>query len=462
MTDQDRFESRLAAALDRYADEAPARSSLDALVESATAPSQRRGLATRLAGGPARVPGFGATRPALGLAWLLLAVALLLALVAAVAVAGGLLRNDELSVVPSPVLAESAPVRPGPTRMPVATGSPEATVAPAWAVVPADQPRPGVEDHSWWRLAGNGSAFVALEDFNGWAPPRVWRSPDGVTWETVASPWPDTDSWVDQPHWMNLHAAGGEFLLGTGCEAEWQVFPPASEHRCPVWRSSNGVDWQEAGAAWDGRTEFQQLRFSTVDALLGVGPMDPMGLTGLVLEFDDDLAAIGFYRNHAKRLMALHSHDGSSWAPVDEVPPFMPIVADHASEWWNHWPCTVDIRDSTALAVLPLDDGPRGWLSDDGLSWEEIELDLPDDPTLKPDGRRGVCLSALGNGWAIAPGARDARATDVRVSSDGRHWTRLSVPDAYAAFEGRIRIAGDTLFLEPADGDGMVVGRIRF
>ncbi len=107
MTDPDRFESRLGAALDAFADEAPAMSGLDQLAEQVSAGPQRRGLIAWLAGPGGSFAGVGVARSGLGLAWMFLLAALLVALVG-LAVVGRPLLFDDLSDIPpadAPTLA---------------------------------------------------------------------------------------------------------------------------------------------------------------------------------------------------------------------------------------------------------------------------------------------------------------------------------------------------------------------
>ena len=103
MAELDRFEARLAAALDRYADEVPERHGLDEFAESVTARRQRNGLLGRLTGPGAAPAGFGTSRPAfrvawLGVAWLLLLTVLLATILAGIAIVGALRQQHNIFV----------------------------------------------------------------------------------------------------------------------------------------------------------------------------------------------------------------------------------------------------------------------------------------------------------------------------------------------------------------------------
>ncbi|MCU0506674.1 MAG: hypothetical protein MUE82_13085, partial [Chloroflexi bacterium] len=73
-------------------------------------------------------------------------------------------------------------------------------------------------------------------------------------------------------------------------------------------------------------------------------------------------------------------------------------------------------RDGRFVAVGGRDGKGMAWVSDDGLAWRDLELDL---------GFAGWSVAADAHGWVIASLATDPMASGLRISPDGLAWQAL-------------------------------------
>ena len=203
-----------------------------------------------------------------------------------------------------------------------------------------------------------------------------WTSTDGVNWSQIDAP-PTADDFR-----TGLVAGGGGFLI-----EDWP--------ETTMW-------WSEDGSQW---TETDPIRSEVGEPLTVVG---------------GDPGFIAFDTNGDRREDGLHgllmSSDGVTWSQVDIAVGATNLVLDAAyaaERWW-------------ILAVDPSPTPDTIWSSDDGVSWDQVELPWPTHeigPTRLVSTEHSL-LVVLGD-------LPEGRSEGVWATTDGISWAEVLTPDTY-------------------------------
>jgi hypothetical protein len=272
---------------------------------------------------------------------------------------------------------------------------------------------------------------------------------------------------VDHPEadFGGLLAAGDEYLMDA------QAFPNDCEERCPVWRSSDGLDWSlaESAATAASGTATKVLfgdfvwRVDSAETVLRTDAPNldwGTGLSQVVIEFRDRLVLFGF--DPSGRFRALESTDGTTWTPIESAPPFaLTHTSSQPPYRFDAFSCGYAASDSWGAVLLPDGSGHGLWTSTDGVSWTETRLDLtPLDLSDEFSAISSYCIRAFEGGWVIVPNY-PATPDAVLFSRDGLEWAPLELPEEHGDFRGVPVVAGDTIFIvEDATTPHILVGTL--
>ena len=385
MAERDAFERQFAEAVRAYAAGAPTEVDAGALVRSLAATTPRVGRLVRVAGW--RLPG-------LAYLWVLLALALLLASMLGLSLAGGLPDLRLLGIAPAPTRRASLPAVVPPTS-PVASAlptrtTPEATPAPpygaglTWSGF-APLPRFGaghtLTNPTVGDVTAGGHGFVAVG--SDWvaadqAVAVAWLSADGRTWTEHRIGIPGTTSLLATPALSSV-ATGGGRLVAVG--------------RVGIWRSTDGADWEQALGP---------------DELDGV----PLRVAWAVGRF----VAIGRSVGDPCAARVWLSTDGTAWLPV--------ALPDAAGV------CPTALAGGAggflAAGLDPITGRTALMCSSDGLAWTLAPAQAAFEGNGHPEG-----VARAGNRWiafgSFLPGGASERGVAVWTSTDGLAWRRTAL-----------------------------------
>lgn len=424
------------------------------------------------------------------------------AVVVAVVLVAGFVRQAPQVGEAGPSPASTASAEPTPTPLPItAPPSPTASTTPAPTAAPSVAPTPepaggsivrwapvGVYSSDGWAeevldMTYAAGHFIAIgytepEDQRGHVgppidQPRIWISPDGRTWESV-----DPGPAFEDGHPRSIVA------LPDGSAAAYGSIdpPPPANPRSAAWRTTDGRTWTPIELSLPGDSLSKVVggphglitvsSINTEDSVTEeiwhsvdgaawsvVHRVEPSGdfLPGL---YDWEAGPEGFvvtgyrYRfqgdEREDRTLVLASGDGLEWfeAPLQETPfPTYTRVAPVGGDWLIAANETAE-GDWTGQATT--------WFSENGLTWEErgaIDIPIPDPPW------EGADPSAV-VGHLVSTGERLIASANVVVcchgpswaggvwsSFDGRSWERLGFPEgtsvtAAAEHDGVVLLAG--------------------
>ena len=270
--------------------------------------------------------------------------------------------------------------------------------------------------------------------------PRVWLSPDGVTWSRA--PW---DPAVFAPHvGISATVTTGEGLLGVGYVClvdgvelnaeDWtayafgEVFIDAMSE-CPfaVWSSSDGSTWK--------RIYLDDDPLASVSAITTGGP----GFVAVGEAWD-----LGIDDN---RPAAWTSTDGRTWiradTPDDRAGGINRVVTTDNGFVGAGWLRGQDRNRHFQTAM---------WFSPDGASWTLVHDEGTDS---------SVSSIAIGGPGLLIAGSDDATNPDrpqaaLWISSDGLTWSQVSGADAGLGdgFVSQIVAVGESAYIVVTDYDG--------
>jgi hypothetical protein len=247
-----------------------------------------------------------------------------------------------LPLVPPPVTESTAT----PTTIP----SKPASLQISWQRVPE---QPALE-HGWISaVTPGGPGYVAVGGTVGCSDPAspscddddaaVWVSADGLTWERIGSQSFRGDAAreardgdrIDGHQYMNDVTLGPAGLVAVGAAPVIDPDRPAGYLDRPgIWLSPDGRQWE--------RLAYDEDLFSGVEELLRI------------VTFGDRLVAVG-------EADAWLSDDGTDWERVAIDSNIFAGVLD------------LTIWNEALVAVGGVDGNPAVWMSEDGLSWSQVD-----------------------------------------------------------------------------------------
>jgi len=271
----------------------------------------------------------------------------------------------------------------------------------------------------------------------------VWRSGDlGATWERVAAgpvadPAAPDPIWAARGYFQALTKGGAMFVLGgqdftvvpnpdfPDCPppppgvppAPCLPFVPASTFFNDVWRSTDGVDWEQvtAAAPWQARAGLSAIVFKGWLYVLGGSQGDDVAIGGSGRELFNDV---------------WRSRDGATWELVTDEAPWAARAGAAVVEK-NGYLYLLGGEDgflcSFTLGGLDCPYYNDVWRSRDGAAWELVTPAAG--WSARPGHQCHVLLDTIvcfgGFGFPLDPFV-PAHPRDVWTSRDGAHWEQVS------------------------------------
>jgi len=292
----------------------------------------------------------------------------------------------------------------------------------------------------------------------------VWESRDlGASWTKLPTP-KGPGMWSERAYFQAVTKGGAMFVLGG---QDFTVRPnpdcpplPAPDVTTPscapfvpnstffndVWRSTDGVTWQElesGGPRWAGRAGLSAIVFKGWIYVLGGGNGDDVAIGGSGRVLFNDV---------------WRSRDGSSWERVTANAP------------WARRAGAAVVEKSGYLYLLGGEDGflcqfgPTGpscpyfndvWRSRDGADWELVTMKA--DWSARPGHQCQVLFATIicfgGFGFPTDPsGTVAAHPVDVWISRDGARWTKLTTGPWNATSPANVKYDFDSLVIRGGPG----------
>jgi len=298
------------------------------------------------------------------------------------------------------------------------------------------EPRAGlqaVELHNHlFVIAGRTPLPPSPPDFNPFASlihGDVWASPDlGVTWVELLADAESAGLWNNRAYFEAVTKGDYIYIMGG---QNFGTFPFPSEFFKDVWRSKNGVDWEQM----TGDAEWATFPLPGCQ----FGPPSSLGRAGLsVVSFKgklwvlggsqgDDLSIGGGPKCRQVFNDVWYSQDGSEWHMATGDAP------------WEARAGGVALVKGGWLYYMGGEKGFTGeddyfndvWRTKDGMNWQEVTG--PDGAGWSP--RPGHKCSVLANHFVCMGGFAaldpfppnfDTNPSDIWVSKDGADWTQVS------------------------------------
>jgi hypothetical protein len=265
-----------------------------------------------------------------------------------------------------------------------------------WGPVPVEGTYDS-SDESMNSVTAGGPGFVAVGmdtfvDFGRRWEATVWVSEDGMSWQRISHP-ALTESKV-QEMWGVTHSGSAVTAVGLSAESD-------NEWDAAVWVSSDGYGWERVS------------RDSLTTPGTGGIPDDhePTVVIG-----PNGFVAIGNEaqgENHA----IWHSADGNNWEQVRDSS----LPQDDSV-----WLVAVTATDNRYVAVgnslqPEANDDVVVWLSDDGLTWNQITFDL--------EGQQVAgAITTFGDEIVVIGLDVNKRTDIIWYSADGEDWSTLTPP----------------------------------
>ena len=260
----------------------------------------------------------------------------------------------------------------------------------------------------------------------------VWISDDkGLSWQKILDT-NDDHHWPARAYFQAVTKGGFMYVLGgqnfkleqNPCPpfvAECPPFVSSSEFFNDVWRSRDGVDWQQItdAAPWIGRAGLSSVVFKGEIYVLGGS-------------FNDDPAVIGGPPTRVYLNDVWKSRNGRDWIQLTENAPWAPragaiVVVKNGYMYL--------LGGEDGFICLP--DNPRCppyyndvWRSRDGINWELVTASADWSP--RP-GHQVVVLRnhfVLFGGFGLSDDPNDpfkaANPMDIWVSRNGSDWVQVS------------------------------------
>jgi len=230
--------------------------------------------------------------------------------------------------------------------------------------------------------------------------------------------------------------------LGIDPDAPCPEFLPTSNFFNDVWRSTDGVNWEEmtAAAPWEGRAGLSAAVLGEHIYVFGGSTNDDSAIVG----------AAGPERQYFNDVW--RSTDGVDWEQVTDAAPWEPragaavVVKDERI-------FLLGGEDGFTCEPLPDCEAPYFndvWTTADGTTWEQVTAEAGWSP------RPGHVCELLGEQIVCFGGfGLTTNPTDVWASPDGAEWTELAGPPWNAEDPTAVKYDFDSVVV--SDGDGMQI-----
>jgi hypothetical protein len=259
----------------------------------------------------------------------------------------------------------------------------------------------------------------------------VWRSGDrGVSWELIAD-----QQWPARAYFQAVSKGGHMYVLGG---QDFGLFGSPSTFFNDVWRSNDGVDWEQmtADAGWAGRAGFSAVVFKGEIYVLGGSQGDDIATGGSGRTFFNDV---------------WKSSDGRSWEMVTDAAPWEPRAGASALVK-DGYIYLLGGEEGFVCEPLPFCDPPYFndvWRSRDGFVWELV---TPFAEWSKRPGHQ--CQVLINNIVCFGGFGLLENPMDVWVSRDGYDWEQVSDSPWNAETPDDIKWDFDALAVEGGKGGG--------
>ena len=328
-----------------------------------------------------------------------------------------------------------------------------------------------------WTVAGTRLAA------EGATTATVWTSADGISWRADALTGPQVDSQADAA--TSWH--GGTVVVGS--------VGPASDRHAAVWISPG------AGAPFVERTSPALLADDSEMTLLSSGPLGLVGagtaqgrvamwystdgrswtrLSGaeqligaaddphidtLLATTDEGVFAAGWDHSGSSIQAALWSSgDGIHWRQVQQAGPQFGGPGDHLITGLAQLQSEPSVSGTGLVAVGGTWTGsrwtPSSWISPNGVSWSRPSTTFalgarPQADASDAIARAVIAIPSTGLSTTLLAVGGGPTAQRLWKSTDGLHWTELTLPSAAEASDqwqaSLLAVAGSTTIV--ADGD---------
>jgi len=300
------------------------------------------------------------------------------------------------------------------------------------------EPRAGlqaVELHNHLFVIGGRTPLPpSPPDFNPFASlihGDVWVSPDlGKSWVELLDDAESAGLWKNRAYFEAVTQGSYMYLMGgqnfttaiAGGPPDFEPIIVPSEFFKDVWRSADGVNWEQMTDAAEWATVPQKCAF---------GPAIPQGRAGLsAVSFKGKLWVMGGSQGDDNSIGGgpdcrelfndvWYSRDGSEWRQATAAAPWEARAGGVAlvKGGWLYY------MGGEKGFVAETDYFNDVWRTRDGVNWEEVTG--PDGAGWSP--RPGHKCSVLANHFVCMGGfGTPSNPSDIWVSKDGAEWTQVS------------------------------------
>jgi hypothetical protein len=286
------------------------------------------------------------------------------------------------------------------------------------------EPRAGlqaVELHNRLYVIGGRTPKETFIPFDSVIHGDVWMSDDlGETWTEILQDAEAEGLWRRRAYFEAVTHGGQMYVLGgqnfSLVPNDCSFWPPDAPFPCPefisvseffndVWRSKNGMDWEEmtAEAAWSGRAGLGAASFKGKLWVMAGSQNDDADINGQNRIFFNDV---------------WYSDDGSEWHLATENAPWVPRAGGVVLSKGGY----LYILGGEKGFTNPNDYFNDVWRSKNGADWELVTASAPWSP--RPGHKCSVVADHFvcmgGFGFPFNP-------SDVWVSKDGADWSLVNV-----------------------------------